>query len=162
MSFTRLVSARARDILFDLGVHVLWADGRVTPDELSAARGMAIALGLDTSTFGGLFGRASRGFESLGLDTLGPLERPLAYACAVWMALADRELAVSENLLLQRTRRVLGVGETMAQRIESMAYEDLGDRAPVGADAAARAAELGALLDRVVALMLGHEAARVA
>lgn len=162
MSWSRLVSLRARDALFDLVVHVLWADGRVTPDELSAARGAAIALKLDTSSFGGLFGRVSRTFESLELDSLGPLERPLAYGAAVWMALADRELAVSENLLLQRTRRVLGVGDAMAVRIESLVFASLDTRAPAGADATVRARELEALLDQVTALMLGEPNASVA
>lgn len=162
MSSIRLVSPRARDVFFDLTVHVLWADGRVTPDELSAARGVAIALGLDTTTFGGLFGRVGRPFESLGLDTLGPLERPLAYACAAWMALADRELAVTENLLLQRTRRALSVGEPMALEIESLVFARLESRAPAGADATVRAAELTELLERVTDLMLGRDRARVA
>jgi len=162
MPWFRLVSPRARDTLFDLVVHVLWADGRVTPDELSSARGAALALELDTTTFGGLFGRVNRTFESLGLEALGPLERPLAYAAAVWMAFADRELAVTENLLLQRTRRALDVGEGMGLRIESLVQAALATRAPVGTDAPVRAAELGQLLDQVTALMIDGVSANVA
>lgn len=162
MPWSRLVSPRARDTFFDLVVHVLWADGRVTPDELSSARGAAIALELDTSTFGGLFGRVNRTFESLDLGSLGPLERPLAYAAAVWMAFADRELAVTENLLLSRARRALDVGEGMALRIEGLVQATLATRAPVGADAPVRAAELAQLLDQVAALMVDGVTAKVA
>jgi hypothetical protein len=134
----------------------------VTPDELSSARGAAIALELDTSTFGGLFGRVNRTFESLGLDSLGPVERPLAYAAAVWMAFADRELAVTENLLLLHARRALDVGEGMALRIEALVQATLATRAPVGTDATVRAAELAQLLDQVAALMVDGVTARVA
>lgn len=123
MSWSRMVSVHARDVFFDLLVHVLWADGRVTPEELSAARGAANALGMDTHSFGGLFGRVGRPFEALGLEQLGPLERPMAYAVAVWMAMADGELAISENLLLRRTRQSLDIPDRLASSIEHLTME---------------------------------------
>jgi len=123
MPWTRLLSARARDVLYDLLVHVSWADGRITPDELSAARGAADALSMDTSSFGGLFGRVVVSLDAIGLEQLGPLERPLAYAAAVWMAMADQELAVSEHAVLRRARRALDLPEELAGRIELMSIQ---------------------------------------
>lgn len=158
MSWTRLLSSRARDVLYDLLVHVSWADGRITPDELSAARGAADALSMDTASFGGLFGRVAVSLESIGLEQLGPLERPLAYAAAVWMAMADQELAVSENTLLRRTRHALDLPEELAGRIELMSIQQAreGSRAPAtsveGSEHRQRSLEV--LFDQVSVAML--------
>jgi hypothetical protein len=155
MTWSRLVSSRSRDVVFDLVVHMLWADGRVTPDELSAARGAANALGMDTSTFGGLFGRVGRPFEALGLEQLGPLERPLAYAAAVWMAMADRELAHSEGSMLRRLQRALSLDHVLSGRIEGMVVDAAraeGNEQPLDAEVRQRALE--SLLDRVAAQLV--------
>lgn len=158
MSFTRFLSARARDVLFDLLVHVSWADGRITPDELSAARGAADALSMDTSSFGGLFGRVTVSLDAVGLEQLGPLERPLAYAAAVWMAMADQELAVSENAVLRRTRRTLELSEELAGRIELMSIHHAreGGRTPATSVEGSehRQRSLETLLDQVSVAML--------
>lgn len=152
MSWSRLVSERARGVLYGLVIHVLQADGRITEDEVSAARGAADALGVDAAPSDG----APRTFESLGLDRLGPLERPLAYAAAVWMAMADRELAISENALLRRTRASLDIPDGLASTIEMMSIEHA-RRAGEGQMhllPAEHQVALETLLDRVTATMI--------
>ncbi len=158
MSFTRFLSSRARDVLYDLLVHICWADGRITPDELSAARGAADALAMDTTSLGGLFGRVAVSLDAIGLDQLGPLERPLAYAAAVWMAMADQELAVSEHAVLRRTRRALDLSEELAERIELLGIQHAREGGAVAATSVEgsqqRQRSLETLLDQVSVAML--------
>jgi len=115
-----LVSAQGRDVIYDLVVYVLWSDGRLSPDELSAARAAAQALRMNLLAFTGLFHLSGRAYESLGLDILTREEASIAYACAVWMAMADTVLASAEHATLQRLRDSLAVSTGMSSMIHAL------------------------------------------
>ncbi len=152
MTWTRFLSPEARDTIFDLVVHVVWADGRLSPDELAGARGAARALGLSEMELGGvLLARAGRPFESLALSALGPLERPFAYGVAAWISQADRRVTVSGDILMRRLRQSLQLSTPLAEAIESWAGEERGG----ACEAPDHQLELERVMHRIVRSLIG-------
>lgn len=154
MTWRRLITPHGRDVVFDVVVHVAWADGRLSPLEVSAIRSTAEALGLATHDLGAaILGRRGRAFESLELGSLGPLERAFAYGAAVWISVADRHVARSEYQTIRRIGRALGLSDELASRVELLAW---------GVGCAELEPEQGMQLERmfgtVTDALLGHGA----
>ncbi|GAB4207506.1 MAG: hypothetical protein OHK0013_25210 [Sandaracinaceae bacterium] len=97
-----------------------WADRRLAPDELSAARGVATVLGLGTAGAGML----SRSVDAASLDfsALDPRGRELVYATAVWIALADGVLEPSERRALRILEGRLGLTPERCEDLEDLVH----------------------------------------
>lgn len=90
MTWKTFLGERARDTMFDVAIHVAWADGRLFPSEVIAVQALAGVLELGTQDLGRAFvGRRAREIDTAALSDLSPLERPLTYAIAAWVAWAD-------------------------------------------------------------------------
>lgn len=98
---------------------VAWADARLAPDEVSAARSVATVLGVIEQGRGLLQTPSEmRPEHRAHLDPV----RDLAYATAVWMALADGVLDPSECRLLNRLRAELNLTAARAADIEDFVF----------------------------------------
>ena len=111
--------------LFDVLVCMAWADRKLTPEEVSAARAAVVAFGLPER------GKqldealaAPRPWEALPLAALKGRDADIVYLCAAWMALADREQATEETELLVQLRAALHIDEARASWLGRRA-EDL-------------------------------------
>jgi hypothetical protein len=154
MTWRSFLTPAGRDVVFDLVVHLAWADGRLTPIEIVATQGAASALGLALGDLGtALLARRSRSLEQIDLVGLGPLQRPLAYGAAVWMSIADGRMATTEHHALRHIRRALQLGEPLATRIDAWAWGL--HRGAI--HAGEHALELDALLGRIARHLLGDE-----
>lgn len=90
MTWRTFLAEGSRDTLFDVAVHVAWADGRLCPSEVIAIKGLATLFELGVQDLGrALLARQGRALDARTLAELTPLERPLAYAVAAWIAGAD-------------------------------------------------------------------------
>jgi hypothetical protein len=110
--------------LFDVLVCMAWADRKLTPEEVSAARAAVVAFGLpergahlDDAL------HAPRPFEALALSSLHGRDADIVYLCAAWMALADREQATEETSMLAELRVALGLDEARAGWLASRAVD---------------------------------------
>lgn len=99
--------------------HVAWADARLAPNEVSAARSVATVLGVLEQGRGLL-----RTPPSVRPELRGHVDavRELAYATAVWMALADGLLDQDECRLLNRLREELNLTPTRSAEIEDVVF----------------------------------------
>lgn len=134
--------------LVDLVARVAHADAMIGPSELSAVRGAQVALHV--------MGRdAAEGpsGEYTILQDAPARERVIAYAVAVWAALADGVLDEHEAGLLVRVRRELRVGDAAARLSESLAFR-------AWADARRDGAPSHRAFERVVVESARHEARR--
>lgn len=100
MTWSRLLGSDERATVFDVVRESVWADGRLTPDELSASRGTAMALDMlgDPRVVGALARRDSTG--ALELSSLSLIGRRVAFAAAAWIAWIDGEPCLRERTLL--------------------------------------------------------------
>lgn len=157
MTWHNLVTPRGRDVIFDAIVHVVWADGRLTPLEVGAVGAAADMLGLAARDLGAtMLARRNRPFESLELGSLGPLERAFAYGAAVWVSIADGRVATSEYHTLLRIGRTLGLRGELAHRIEAWAWS-VGDVGLLNEPTIA----LDRLFGKITAALLGNDAVSV-
>lgn len=94
--------------VFDLVVATLWADGQVADREIAAAHGAQLALGLvhPADEASAAIARGPRDAWRM-LATAPERARVLAYAAAVWTALADGVIDPSEAAFLREVRRAL-------------------------------------------------------
>lgn len=154
MTWRTLLSPRAREAVFDVVVHFLWADDRLSPLEVLAARAASDALGLTHPDFGrALLARRRNGLESLALSALGPLDRAFAYGGAAWMARADGRVLTSEHDALGRLARALALPSTLAARIDLWAWGVCRGALHVRE----HTAELEELFARIAATLLGGD-----
>jgi hypothetical protein len=99
--------------MFELLGGVAWADGRLVPAELAAARGAASALGFD-DPFGKAYGEFFDGPVELtryAAERIDPRDRQVVLAGGVWLALADDELTATEVTLLRSLAGRMGMSE---------------------------------------------------
>jgi tellurite resistance protein len=106
--------------VLEAAAYMAWADRRLAPDELSATRGVATVLGLGAAGAGML----SRTIEASSLDfsALDARGRELAYAAAVWIALADGVLAPSEQRALRILQGRLGLSPERCEELEELVH----------------------------------------
>lgn len=97
-----------------------WADRRLEPDELAAARGVATVLGLGAAG-AGMMSEATEAasLDFSGLDARG---RELVYATAVWIALADGVLAPAERRALRILEGRLGLTPDRCEDLEDLVH----------------------------------------
>lgn len=118
--------------LFDLVVATLWADGELADREIAAARGAQVALGLvygaRTAEIAIARGPTERWRQ---LARARERERMIAYAAAVWTALADARIDPGELRFLREVRSVLALDEAavcfaegLARWVDSTAREE--------------------------------------
>jgi tellurite resistance protein len=91
--------------------HVVWSDGVLTPDELSALRGAAEALGV--RGVGALMSEGERHAVPMVPRRTGA--RDLAFLAAAWIACVDGALEPEELALLSELRERGGIDEERAQ-----------------------------------------------
>jgi hypothetical protein len=117
------IGAEATRTVFDVLVCMVWADRKITDDELAAARAAALALGLPSAstTLDEVVRGGAHTLEMLPLESLSRRDGDLTYLCAAWMALADREEAAAERQLLVDLRRRLAIDETRASWLRARA-----------------------------------------
>ena len=117
--------------LFDLVVATLWADGEVADREFAAARGAQIALGLVHESDDARVAVARGARERWrGLARAGARDRVLAYAAAVWTALADGRIDPGEARFLREVRTTLALEPGGVALAEGLArYVDAASRA---------------------------------
>jgi tellurite resistance protein len=106
--------------VLETAAYMAWADRRLAPDELSAARGVATVLGLGVAG-AGVLSRAKEpaSLDFTGLDTRG---RELVYATAVWIALADGVLEPSERRALRILEGRLGLTPERCEDLEDLVH----------------------------------------
>jgi hypothetical protein len=133
--------------LVDLVVRVAHADAMLGPSELAAVRGAEVALHVAVDAVAGPTG------EYAVLASAPARERVIAYAVAVWAALADGVLDEHEAALLARVQRELRIGDAAARLSESLAFR-------AWADARRDRSPAYRAFDRVVVDSARHEARR--
>ena len=122
--------------VFDLVVATLWADGHVADREIAAAHGAQLALGLvhpaDEASAAIARGPRHPNDERAAWRTLGAAPeraRVLAYAAAVWTALADGVIDPSEADFLREVRRALALDDGAVRFADGLArWIDAGAR----------------------------------
>ncbi len=117
------LSPAARATALDALVFVSWADGRVSPAELAAVRGAAIALALLDPLDGacGVLVSTPRALDDLGLGALTLRERRLVVAAAGWMALVDAKRTPTEARALDDMARQAGLDDDAAELLFDVA-----------------------------------------
>lgn len=119
MTWSTLIAGRDRDVIFDLVRACVWADGRLSADELAAARGTAIAL--DVLRSPGVPGSlARRGDATPDLAGLSLIGRHVAFTTAAWITWIDGPPSHEESKLLARLAARLGLQD---QDVEAIARE---------------------------------------
>ena len=111
-----VIGIEARRVLIEALMSVAWADRTLTDEELSAARGAAVGLGLVMPGDEELTAndRQPPAPEELMVDQLRERDRELIYLCAAWMALADDEEAPDEVAVLDRLKERLDLDDERA------------------------------------------------
>ena len=116
--------------LFDLVVATLWADGEVADREIAAARGAQLALGLVHPGDGAEISIARGPCDRWRTLVRGSeRERVIAYAAAVWTALADGRIDPGEARFLREVRVVLALDDAAVRFADGLArYVDAAAR----------------------------------
>ncbi|MFT5355801.1 MAG: putative tellurite resistance protein B-like protein [Polyangiales bacterium] len=106
MGHAHQLTLQDRWAIYETTVVLAWADGRLSADEIQAARVVAEELSLSGpfSLAGVKLRLAQTPIPEVSADIA-----LLAYACAVWMAHADGQLHRRESILLGRLQRRLGI-----------------------------------------------------
>lgn len=108
--------------LFDLVVATLWADGDVADREIAAAHGAQLALGLVHPSDDAASAIGQGPTERWRALAWAPdRERVVAYAAAVWTALADRVIDPGEARFLRELTRVLSLDERSVRFADGLA-----------------------------------------
>lgn len=116
--------------LFDLVVATLWADGEIADREIAAVRGAQVALGLvhELDDAEVAVARGPRDRWRL-LVRARERDRVVAYAAAVWTALADGRIDPGESRFLREVRSVLALDDSAVRFADSLArYVDATSR----------------------------------
>ncbi|WP_157070025.1 hypothetical protein [Sandaracinus amylolyticus] len=122
MSALLAFDATLQRALLDLVVATLWADGDVADREIAAARGAQIALGLvhPSDDAASAIGHGpSDAWRTLA--GASDRERLLAYAAAVWTALADRVIDPGEARFLREVRHALALDDGAVRFADTLA-----------------------------------------
>lgn len=110
MESTNKLTLRGRWAIYETAVVLAWADGRLSAEEVQAARVMAEELSLNGPL--SLAGARLR-LMSTAIPDVPEEIADLVYATAVWMAYADG-LHRRESILLARLKRRLGIHDEAA------------------------------------------------
>ena len=104
MSALNAISQQAREVLLEALMSVAWADRVLVDEEVAAAQGAALSLGLVLNQDRDLTCSERRPVppEQLDAEVLGQRDRELVFLCAAWMALADEVEDPSETQILER------------------------------------------------------------
>ncbi len=109
-----------RRSLFDIVLSTACADPMMSELHIDAVRGVQIALGLvDSGEPGPLSGATSGAWRELCRAT--DRERSIAYAAAVWVALADDVIDEGEAKVLAAVRRELRLSDPAVRLADSIA-----------------------------------------
>lgn len=128
MSALVCLSTSERAVLLDALCAAAWADGVLSPDEISASRGAAMVLGSpDAEHDLGLRLRARRDAAGplTGLDGVrapNDLTAALAYAGAVWLAQVDGRLNRGERAAIASLRSIYRIRPGEAHELERAAH----------------------------------------
>lgn len=128
MSALLCLTASERAALLDALCAAAWADGVLSPDEISASRGAALVLGTpDAEHELGLRLRSMRGavrpLTALdGVRAPNELTAALAYTGAVWLAQVDGRLNRGERAALAALRRIYRIRSSEAVEFERAAH----------------------------------------
>lgn len=117
------LSPPARAAALDVLVLVSWADGWVSPAELSAVRGAAVALALVDPLDGacGALVENPRAPTEAELAALSPRERHILLAAGAWMTLVDETRTPSEARALDELARRAGLDDEAAELLFDIA-----------------------------------------
>ncbi|HEU4411089.1 MAG TPA: hypothetical protein VFS43_37900 [Polyangiaceae bacterium] len=124
MHATDCLSPAARALTLEVLALASWADGRVSPAELSAARGAAIALALLGPLDGacGALVARPRALAELDFGALTTRERQLVLAAAAWMTLVDAKRTPAEGEWLDELARRAELDDETAELLFDVAY----------------------------------------
>ena len=112
MELQNELTLQDRWAIYETAVALAWADGRLSAEEIQAARVVAEELSLNGPF--SLAGPKLRLMQTSIPDVPNAIAE-LAYATAVWMAYADG-LHRRESILLGRLRQRLGIEKDVADR----------------------------------------------
>ena len=100
---------------------MVWADARLSANELSAVRGIATVLGLGEQARG-LLSKGPMPPSKMALSSLSAPSRRLTYATLVWVALADGVLDANECRVLNSLRGDLELDAESCAAIEDLVF----------------------------------------
>jgi hypothetical protein len=110
-----------RRSLFDLVLATACADPMMCEVHIDAVRGVQVALGLVDERVLGLTDGSTHRSEWRDLERGSERERSIAYAAAVWIALADDVVDDEEERFLLGVRRMLGLSDPGVRLAEALA-----------------------------------------
>lgn len=104
--------------------YMAWADGRIANDELSAARGILVALGLadQSSRKGPLFGRGPTPPPTIPAEGIDSRQRERMYASALLIAMADGRIKPEERRALRVLQHALSLSTKRCDEIEDVVF----------------------------------------
>ena len=106
-------------------VTMAWADGRLEESEKAGVRGAAEVFNLTKEMRErlDLVLEKPMPLELILFDTLSPKDRAFAYVAAAWMSGVDEDVDPTEEDLLDRTARALGLDPMRKAELERIARE---------------------------------------
>ncbi len=107
--------------LVDISAYMAWVDRRLDANEISAARGVAVVHGVDRAG-AGLLAKGPIDPLSFEIAALESGSRDIAYATAVWIALADGVLGPPERFALDRLAWCLGLERDRRETLEDLVW----------------------------------------
>ncbi len=117
------ISHATRKTVFDTLLAIAWADGTLSEEEMAAARGAAIALGLTHEADSPRSSRPPIAMSTIGLDQVSKRDADIVFICAAWMALADRIEDPREAQLLEVLQEKLRITNERAQTLKERARD---------------------------------------
>lgn len=107
--------------LVDISAYMAWVDRRLDANEISAARGVAVVHGVDRAG-AGLLAKGPIDPLSFEIAALESGSRDIAYATALWIALADGVLGPPERYALDRLAWCLGLERDRRETLEDIVW----------------------------------------
>jgi hypothetical protein len=123
MSAIDTMGLPARSTLFEVMLHMAWADRELAPEEKKATEAAAIALGLVLPADRAMTSPDRRPipWDDLPMGELTARECAIVYVCAAWMAFADAVEEPNETALLGKLRERLGLPVDEAAHLKAHA-----------------------------------------
>lgn len=115
-----VIEVHEKHRVYETVVYMAWGDQQLAPAEISAARAIAEELQLDAEAglAQALLRAGPRALADVGLSSLSPRGRRVAYATAAWVAFCDGREHPAERAILETLRYRMGLDPDTATLLE--------------------------------------------